>query len=51
MLYELEPSREITGGAWYTEQEFDGEFISVLTDLCHKFIVRSSVCTLQQVCF
>jgi len=49
MLYELEPSREITGGAWYTEQEFDGEFISVLTDLCHKFIVRSNVCTLGQI--
>jgi DNA-directed RNA polymerase III subunit RPC6 len=32
MLYELEPSREITGGAWYTEHEYDAEFINVLRD-------------------
>ena len=30
MLFELEPSREITGGAWYTEHEYDSEFIGVL---------------------
>jgi len=30
MLYDLTPSKEITGGPWYTELEFDHEFISEL---------------------
>ena len=35
MLYDLIPAKEISGGPWYTEQEFDGEFVD---ELC-KFIV------------
>lgn len=31
MLYELEPSKELTGGAWYTDQQFDAEFTEILT--------------------
>lgn len=30
MLYELAPSKEITGGVWYSGLEFDHEFISEL---------------------
>jgi DNA-directed RNA polymerase III subunit RPC6 len=30
MLYDLQPSKEITGGPWYTEMEFDYGFISEL---------------------
>lgn len=30
MLYDLKPSDEVTGGPWYTENEFDHEFISEL---------------------
>ena len=30
MLYELKPSKEITGGVWYSGLEFDEEFISEL---------------------
>ena len=49
MLYELEPSREITGGAWYTEHEYDAEFINVLREQCEKFIVGQGKVTLDQV--
>ncbi|MEW5309845.1 MAG: hypothetical protein WDW38_001696 [Sanguina aurantia] len=49
MLYELEPSRELTGGAWYTENQFDAEFIGVLQEACYKFIVRNADCTLVEV--
>ena len=38
MLKHLEPSKEITGGAWYTEQEFDAEFITVLYETCFRYI-------------
>ncbi len=30
MLYDLQPSKEITGGPWYTEMEFDYGFINEL---------------------
>jgi len=36
MLYDLSPAKEITGGPWYTELEFDHEFISEL----RKFVMR-----------
>lgn len=36
MLYNLTPAKELTGGPWYTELEFDHEFISELrTFLMH----------------
>ncbi|KXZ56996.1 hypothetical protein GPECTOR_1g90 [Gonium pectorale] len=40
MLSELEPSRELTGGAWYTENQFDSEFIHVLREACFSYIQR-----------
>ncbi|EFJ44657.1 hypothetical protein VOLCADRAFT_118667 [Volvox carteri f. nagariensis] len=40
MLSELEPSRELTGGAWYTENQFDSEFINVLREACYSYIKR-----------
>ena len=36
MLFDMTPSKEITGGPWYTEQEFDHQFVE---ELCH-FIVE-----------
>eukprot|EP00956_Cyclotella_meneghiniana_P015633 scaffold24072_cov67-Cyclotella_meneghiniana.AAC.1 len=30
MLYDLQPAKEITGGPWYSEYEFDHEFIAEL---------------------
>ena len=49
MLFELEPSREITGGAWYTEHEYDAEFINVLREQCVKFIYSKEKVTLEEV--
>ena len=49
MLFELEPSREITGGAWYTEHEYDSEFINVLREQCVKFIYSKEKVTLEEV--
>ncbi|KAJ3076942.1 34-kDa subunit of RNA polymerase III (C) [Quaeritorhiza haematococci] len=42
MLAELEPSVELTGGAWYTDQEYDLEFITALSTQCYKFIYSRS---------
>ena len=38
MLHDIEPSRRITGGAWYSEQEFDSEFIEMLQKQAYLFI-------------
>ncbi|KAI8822602.1 RNA polymerase Rpc34 [Fimicolochytrium jonesii] len=42
MLYELEPSTELTGGAWYTDNEMDMDFIEQLSKQVHKYIVMKS---------
>ena len=40
MLYELEPAKEVSGGPWYTDQEFDHEYLELLSrEILH--IVRA----------
>lgn len=38
MLYNLEPDTSVTGGAWYTDQDFESEFVEVLNQQCYKFL-------------
>lgn len=38
LLFDLEPAKEITGGPWYTEHEFDHEFIEELSRAIYMFI-------------
>ena len=38
MLFELSASEEITGGAWYTDQELDVPFIESLSEMIYRFI-------------
>ena len=38
MLYNLEPDRSVTGGAWYSDQDFESEFVDVLNQQCFKFL-------------
>lgn len=49
MLYELEPSKEITGGNWYTNQQFDDEFINVLSENCLRYIRNQGFATVEEV--
>ena len=49
MKYDLEPSREITGGAWFTDQEFDAVFVKIMRDQCRDFIRKEKRLTLQDV--
>lgn len=39
MLFNLSPSSEVTGGAWYTDQELDTDFIDSLKAACLKYIM------------
>lgn len=50
MLFELEPSQEVTGGAWYTnDREFDTVFIDLLMEQCYKLIRSKGYATVEQV--
>lgn len=42
MLMEVEPSLEITGGPWFTENELDSQFIEGIAKACYKFIASRS---------
>jgi hypothetical protein len=37
------------GGAWYTENQFDSEFIEVLREACFAYINRQGDTTLKEV--
>lgn len=38
MLYNLEPDRSVTGGAWYQDSDFEAEFVDVLNQQCLRFL-------------
>ena len=38
MLYDLTPDESITGGAWYSDQDFESEFVEILNRHCLKFL-------------
>lgn len=40
MLYNLEPHRSVTGGAWYQDQDFEAEFVDILNQQSLQFLQR-----------
>lgn len=38
MLYNMAPDRSVTGGAWYQDRDFEGEFVDVLNQQCLRFM-------------
>ena len=38
MLFNLTPDRSVTGGAWYSDQDFESEFVEVLNQQALKFL-------------
>jgi len=38
MLYDIQPDRSVTGGSWYTDQDFDSQFVDTLVMMCHRFL-------------
>lgn len=49
MAAEFEPSKEISGGAWYVEGSLDTEFIDLLKDQCAKIIYKQRVATVEGI--
>lgn len=42
MLFNLEPDITVTGGAWYSDQDFESEFVEVLNQQCYKFLQQKT---------
>lgn len=38
MLFNLEPDRSITGGSWYSDNEFESEFVEILNQQCYRVL-------------
>ena len=34
----MEPDRSVTGGAWYSDQDFESEFVEILNQQCRVFL-------------
>eukprot|EP00667_Euglena_gracilis_P017642 EG_transcript_18611 len=50
MLYDLEPSVQVTGGTWYTEAgEYDIGFIKILQHQCYKRIREKRYCSTKSL--
>jgi len=46
MLYDLEPSTQVTGGTWYNDaQDYDVAFIKILQHQCYKRIKERKYCS------
>lgn len=42
MLYNLQPSIDVTGGPWFTDSELDSEFIDLLTTAIWKYVAETT---------
>jgi len=49
MLYELAPAKEITGGPWYTDQEFDHEFVEALRSFILQVVCAQGTADLPTI--
>ena len=42
ILYELEPTKDVTGGAWFSEGDIDSELIEIASQLVVQFVRKQS---------
>ena len=42
MLYDMEPDRSITGGVWYSSQDFESELIEILNQQIHRYLQQKA---------
>ncbi|XP_042487062.1 DNA-directed RNA polymerase III subunit rpc6-like [Macadamia integrifolia] len=49
MAVEFEPSKELTGGAWYVEGNLDTDYIKLLKELCLRHVSKMKVVTTEGI--
>ncbi len=49
MLYDVIPAKEITGGPWYSDQEFDHEFVGELGNFIVQVVKNIGMADLNTI--
>lgn len=49
MCFDMVPAKEITGGPWYSDQEFDHDFVNALGDIIVTIVKQGGMVTLQEI--
>ncbi|XP_009404340.2 uncharacterized protein LOC135597996 [Musa acuminata AAA Group] len=49
MAVEFEPSKEVSGGSWYSDGSLDTEFINILRMMCLKHIEDLRIATIEDI--
>jgi len=49
VLFDVEPAKEITGGPWYSDQEFDHEFVTALGEYIYRVVEAQSMVDLDTI--
>lgn len=49
IAYDVIPAKEITGGPWYSDQEFDYEFVQELGNCIVKIIGKAGIADIQMI--
>ena len=49
MAYDLIPTREVSGGPWYTDQEFDHEFVEAIKKFIVKYVTEMKLATMEEI--
>ena len=49
VLFDVEPAKEITGGPWYSDQEFDHEFVAALGEYIYRVVEAQSMVDLDTI--
>lgn len=50
MLFDAVPAKDITGGPWYTDQEFDHEFIDGLYAFVLQLVQTKGMASIDHIC-
>lgn len=50
MLYDMAPAKEISGGPWYSEQEFDHGFVSTLREYVLQVVREGNIVAISTIC-
>lgn len=47
--FDIEPSQEVTGGVWCSNQEYDNNLVSVFSDKCYEYISSHKTVTRKEI--
>lgn len=48
MMFNLEPDRSVTGGAWYSGKEFESEFVEILNEQCYHYLCEKKASSTEK---